>query len=492
MAITFFKTIHSSKQALLDPGIKKTDAPISSSSKSDSLFTRTLSQKLTYAQMELMYDLNIWVKSAIDKKIQTAASVDPVVRYILEDEKTAPTAKQRKRADEIRQLIRKPNTMKISFSNIVKAVLRDSNIYDAGAIEWIRVKNQEKKKIVEMFPVAGETVRLNLNKYGVFKDFNKAYSQVDLDGEEVANFASNELCYMIQHPQSGTPYGKSDLETLAMTVAAELHASDFNFQRFLNEATPKFAVLINGAGIEQGGPIIRRFQRYWENEIKGNPHKPIFLSTDTGEIKLQKTGLTNQEMEYQAYSMWLMSKIATVLNVPPFVMGVIDSSTGKLNSKEQHNVFKRTAVYPQLNTFSWHFNTEVIWADDSYNYDDIYLDWNAIDISDKKELSAIHKDYLQTGVLTINNVLDELGKSRVPWGDKPFVQKQYVPIDLLGNESSPNNDLPPTSKSKGITGLEHVEPSRIKEALTSLLKKREKVLNKFYLIPENVGAKNNA
>ena len=118
------------------------------------------------------------------------------------------------------------------------------------------------------------------------------------------------------------------------------------------------------------------------------------------------------------------------------------------------------------------------------------MDWNSIDIADEKDLSEIHKSYLQTGVYTINNVLDELGRPRVPWGDKPYVQKQYVPIDMLGLFKD-SNFVPGEPAKKMITGLERVEPSVLNEAITNLLKERETYLNKFFMIPRDVGIKNN-
>lgn len=437
---------------------------------------------LSYTEMRSMYELNLWVRACIDKICGTAAAVKPIPKAILEKGHYEPTDEQRKKMDEIRNFIRKPNIMKKPFRNILKSVFNDINVYDAAAIEWVR--DITTKKIVEGYPVSGETIRLNVDDNGIFKSIKDAYRQVDRAGKTIANFNMNEMSYMVMNPRARTPYGLSKLETLVQTVTAELYASDFNLQRFANDATPKVAVLLSGAGMEQGGPLIKRFQTYWNNELKGQPHKPMFLSTETGKIEIENLGMSNEEMQFQQYSVWLATKIAALFDVPLVLLGLMDGSTGKLNSEQQDHAFKRDAIHPLLNTFAWHFNTDVIWADDSYNYDDVYLHWEGIDLVDETLTAKIHETYLRTGVMTINMVLNALGRDGVPWGNQPYMQKQYVPVGYL--EDLANAD---TAK-KVITGTENEDPVRLNDAITKLLKTRERELNRFWLIPENTGVKN--
>ncbi len=473
--ITIFKGL-GKKETFLN-----TRSPYSGSSRDYDAQDKEYVGSLTYSQMSSMYEVNPIVRACIDAIKDKAASVEPIVKAIVPKGRIKPTDGQLKRIEKIQKLIQKPNSQKESFESLMLKVFWDILVYDAGSMEWLR--DLRNKEIVEMFAVDGSTIRLNVGEGGMFITPDIAYRQVDTTEKTVAEFKMEDLCYLVRHPRSRSVYGISSLETLVQTVTAELYASNFNIQRFINDASPKLAVLVSGAGMQQGGEVIRRFQQYWRRELQGQPHKPIFLSTDTGTIDIQRTGLTNEEMQYQQYSQWLLQKIAAIYKVPPFVLGIVDGTTGKLNSKQQDLLFKKSAIFPLLKAFSHMFNREVIWDDVGYNYDDIYMHWEGIDIEDIEALSKIHETYLRTGVYTINMVLNELGFDGVPWGDVPYLQKQYVPIGFNDNTN------PPKETTKLFESL-GIESGELNQAITTLLNKREQQLNKFFMIPSDIGLKN--
>jgi len=229
---------------------------------------------------------------------------------------------------------------------------------------------------------------------------------------------------------------------------------------------------------------------WWESELKGKPHKPILIGSENGGIQFEKIGLTNEDMQFQEYSRWLLSKIMSVFRMQPAVLGVIEVNQGRINASYQETQFKKDALEPLLLMMSNQINTTAIWSATNFGYNDIYLDWEGLDYEDKKIQAQIHEIYLKTGVFTINMVLKQLGMAPVPWGNVPYMFNQFEPISEKGNNEG-DGAVKGLSKefgsefdvvswlSKGLTmggvvptGLERVEKSSVKDAVNKIMSLR--------------------
>ena len=314
--------------------------------------TKRMISRLDYRTMEIMYWANIWVRSCVDKIVKRSAYVNPSIKAMLKNPLDDPTDEQKKRIEGIEDILSVPNSMQQSFETIRKQVFTDLLIWDAGALELVK----DDSGFTSMYAVSGDTIRLDVDKRGIFKDFKQAYFQVD-QGTTVAKFAIDELLYFMQYPRANSVYGLSPLESLRQTVTAELYATDFNIKRFINDATPRYAVMFENLGLGQGGEAMQRIREWWDSELKGNPHKPILVGSEQGDIKFEKIGLTNEDMQFQEYSRWLLSKIMAVYHMQAAVLGVIEVNQGRINAGYQETQFKKDAVKPLLRTFSNQFNT---------------------------------------------------------------------------------------------------------------------------------------
>ena len=103
------------------------------------------------------------------------------------------------------------------------------------------------------------------------------------------------------------------------------------------------------------------------------------------ELKVERIGLQPSEMSFKQYSQWMLEQVMSVFNMQPLVLGMVTPNTGKLNSEQQQEQFERDALLPQLTTFAYHFNSELIWSlpnplmghKGGFGYKDIYLDWGS-------------------------------------------------------------------------------------------------------------------
>lgn len=450
---------------------------------------RVTHEELSFETMEQMYEINVWVRACVDKIVRRAVSVQPKMKSVLRRSNSKPSDAQKGRIETIESFLAIPNKSNQSFDHIRRQLFTDILIWDAAALEM--VNKFDGSSIEEIYAVSGDTIRINADKHGTFKSLKEAYIQKDYNNTKVATFAVDEMLYFMQYPRAKSVYGLSPLESLRQTVTGELYSADFNIQRFINDATPKFAIMFENLGTGMGSDAMQRLKTWWNQELRGKPHKPILIGSENGQIKFEKVGLSNEDMQFQEYSRWLLSKIMAVYHMQAAVLGVIEVNQGRINAQYQEEQFKKDALLPLLSTFSNQFNTNAIWSQKNFGFRDIYLSWEGLDDIDKERQAKIHELYLKHGVFTINMVLNELGYDPVPWGDVPYMFNQLEPIvggisnddegDGTEEDDEFNKWLSNGISDHGVvpTGLEKIEKSEKKEAIAKLMNMRDKFRKKY-------------
>src|SRR5574340_513038 len=182
---------------------------------------------LTFHQMRMMYISNVWVRSIVDKIVERVSDINPIIKPVrqITENFDAPQTElddgTKKNMDLIGEIITRPNSNNESLTNIRKKIARDLLTYDAAAMELVKgVDLSQGKKIVELFAIPGNTIKLNIDKRGVLSDNNDAYVQVDSSLNVVTTWDKDHLLYMMLNPQSDRTYGLSPLESLVQTVTA--------------------------------------------------------------------------------------------------------------------------------------------------------------------------------------------------------------------------------------------------------------------------------
>lgn len=456
---------------------------------------KVLYKGLTFNEMRLMYVGNVWVRVCVDRTTNRIVGIEPVVKIIGGTQgKVSDEAKRHQ--EEIEDFIANPNATTESFDAIRQRVTKDSLIYGAGAMEVVKASNADgtKKTPVELYSVPSQTIKLNVDERGIFKSLGEGYHQVDEGGKVVAKFPQDELVYLNAYPESGRIYPLSPLESLRQTVTAELYAAQYNLEFFANDATPRFAVMFSGLPSGTVGDAMTRLRQWWDHELKGQPHRPLLLGTAGGQVQFAKVAHTQNEMQFQEYSRILMLKIAGLYGVPPFIIGVVEATTGKLNSQQQEEQFKKDAMTPHLRLFKHHFNQEVVWPELGFGYQDVYLDWKAFLQKDEKELAEINEIYWRIGALTINMIREQLGLKRMDaeWADTPFISTDYIPIDLAA-DLAVGGQVPAAAKMlthkavQSLPGLAGIEEGDVEHSIVGYLSQRDSMLNKLFIQPGGLG-----
>ena len=439
---------------------------------------------LTYSQMYNMYKYNVWVRACVDRIKTRVVDIKPKVKAIFKvNETKSISSKTRARMDKIENLLDNPNKEKESFESLRKKYLTDLLIYDAAALELLKetVPNEVNGfNVSEIFSLPGYQIRHNVGNKG-YKDLTNAYYQVDDDNHKGAYWGINDLMYFMLNPQSSNYYGLSPLESLNQTVTAELYSSQHNLDFFANDATPRIAITFDNLGIGQSQAAMKRVKDWWNRELQGKPHSPIIMGTDSGTVKITPVKIPNRDMEFQAYSEWLLMKIMAVYYMQPFILGIIMGTTGKLNSEQQAEQFNIDAVRPQLNLFDSQWNREIIWSPAAFNYDDVYIGWD-FDTRDQDKIARTNEIYLRSGQVTINEVRRQAGADPVPWGDVPYMQNNVSPFGV-GQGLEPGTYKPIGTKPTGKvpTGLENLPQGQQKSLYWKALEEKRKALDIFIM-----------
>ncbi|MFX0084297.1 MAG: phage portal protein [Candidatus Hodarchaeota archaeon] len=400
---------------------------------------------LTYAEMQEYYEKDEWIRACVDEIVKNTVKVRPYIAA--KDEEGEPSEETKKHMEEIEALLSNPNEKDESFESIRRKVLTDILKFDAGAVEIVY---DTAGKPAELYDLPGHLIRLNVDKHGCFDKPDEAYAQLPINtlgsGKEIVYFKQKEVIYFIANPQSGSVYGLSPLESLVNSVEADLNASEYNASFFENNAEPSGIVQVGGLS----KAALKRFKTYWKQQFKGpkKAHKILALNAKT--IDFKKISESQKDMQFMEYQKWLLQKILSVYKVKPFVLGIIDETTGKLNSAEQWNAFKEAAIDPLLSLESYLYTTKLIQA--GFGYDDVELRFEEQDIRDEKQTAEIVEKLVKSGVLTINEARRiYYGLDKVDYGDSPFLLKaqsaapiaEEKPIEKVEEkqEEKPSEDL---------------------------------------------------
>jgi len=479
----------------------------------DSYAQKLAARGLSFEEMEMIYVANVWVRSAVDRIVERVSGVQPLIKPLglkIEDYQDGKVPDSVKRdMDAIGELIIRPNDNNETFTDIRKKYSRDLLKFDASAIEIVTDMdiNRSKNK-ARLYNVSGDQVKVNVDNNGMIKN----YKQVKRNMQVVATWSKSEMIYGMLNPQSNKVYGLSPAESLIQTVTAELYASQYQLDFYYNNATPRFAVMMEGLGIGQGSTAMNRFRKWWDDELRGNPHRPIILGTENGKISFQQVGLSNQDMEFQQYSIWLLNKICSVYKIMPSLIVSLPSLQNKGEYKDMNDQFNLEAIKPHLSLFAEQVNQQIIFSEDVMGIKSAYLDFDLV-IGDKKEQAEIHERYARMGVLTINDIRTRgLGLAPVPWGNVPYLQNNLAPFGagkngqvLPGNLDEANQQLndgisvddisnvPNTSiaskkiieqylsKTNKPIGWENLEVNERLFIVEKLLKEKEDWLSKVYI-----------
>ena len=301
--------------------------------------------KLTAYQLRSWAKHSEWVRGAITIRRSQVASADwQVVPY----DKTKAYSKRLQK--ELQDFFSSPNPKDDSFRTLIEPIIEDLLVLDAGCIEKER---NLMGGLVALWPVDGATMRVNALWDGSNPDEARYFWYPD--HQERARFKSNEFIYMMANGTSYSPVGMSPIETLALTIEAELYGHEYNARQVRGAAPDGVLNLGEGFSAQQ----VREFRAQFQNEVAGGEGAIGFIggTKDPGWIEFRKS---NRDMQFLEWQVYLVRKIAVVMGLSPQDLGVtfdVNRSTAEI----QLQVSEDRGLRPLMSLIQDYLTEEVVW-----------------------------------------------------------------------------------------------------------------------------------
>lgn len=285
-----------------------------------------------------------WIRGAINiRRSQVSAADWDIVPF----DQTRPYSKRQQQL--IRNLIRTPNPANDSFRTFIEPIIEDIIVLDAGCVEKVRSLDGQ---IRELWPVDGANVRVNALWDG--DPGEERYFWYPGSSEPQASWLNRDFVYMMANRRNDSVIGYSPLETLRLTIEAELDAHEYN-RRQVRGAAPD-GVFDLGEGMTRDQVL--SFRAFFENEVAGRGAIGFIGGTKGAQwIDVRKSNRDQQFLEWQIY---LVRKIAVVLGLTPQDLGVtydVNKSTGET----QLQISEDRGLRPLMSLIQEYITEEIVW-----------------------------------------------------------------------------------------------------------------------------------
>lgn len=284
-----------------------------------------------------------WIRGAINiRKSQVSSAEWDIVPF---DQTKKVPARVR---DRVKELLRTPNPANDSFRTFIEPIIEDMITLDAGTIEKVRTP---MGGLSELWPVDAATVRVNMFWDG---DPDEPRYFWWPDNKERAQFKTEDFVYMMANRRTDSPVGLPPLETLKLTIEAELAAHEYN-RRQVAAAAPD-GIMNLGEGFTEQQTIA--FRNFFESEVAGRGALGFIGGTkDPGFIKFRDS---NRDMQFLEWQIYLVRKIAVVLGLTPQDLGVT-FDVNRSTSETQIQISEDRGLRPLMSLVQEYITEEIVW-----------------------------------------------------------------------------------------------------------------------------------
>tara|TARA_Y100000034_G_scaffold135536_1_gene207878 strand:- start:27994 stop:29448 length:1455 start_codon:yes stop_codon:yes gene_type:complete len=381
-----------------------------------------------------------------------------------------PNAKVRestkKRMKIVDDFMSDPNPTDEGIINIRKKTLVDLLVLGRAALEESFFLESSE---MGLLPTGDIGALYNLPSKTIYKVTDKRgnpdskfpYVQM-FQGKVTAKFRQREIIWMELRPLSHKLYGGGPIDKFSESVLDLLALERHNRKSAQNDNIPSGILTIVNAGAKQ----IKSLKDYFKMLAKGKMSVSKMAVTNRS-TEWTKMSDTNVDMQYIENLKWLFQKGMIVYHLQPFILGLLDISTGKSSAQAQVQAFKDYCLQPIAELESYHYTQGI--CKNGFGFNDVILTHPSIENVDRVTQSAINRTDVQQGLRTINEVRAEMGLSAVAWGNKPFSMLPGATAAGQNSGDSVQDPQNPTEQSK-----DYVLGARIEQKLFDIMEEIKK------------------
>lgn len=209
--------------------------------------------------------------------------------------------------------------------------------------------------------------------------------------------------------------GFSPVAPLRLTADMGWDALRYNRNTFRNGAIPDYILL---ADQELTDTQAQEFYRRWEDRFQGpdRPHRPAIVSSVRD---IRPLAFNQREMEFIEGLRWTVKDVSKVYGVPETMLAELQHAT-LANMEALERWFWRSTTIPEATMLADRITSSLLPKLGFPDYQ-VEFDFGGIEALSEGEDQRLKREaeYLDRGVLTINEIRRSRGLEDVPWGNEP-------------------------------------------------------------------------
>lgn len=367
---------------------------------------------------------NIVGREGIDKKVK---NIDP-------------------RVLELEAFFRRPDGTN-TWNDWLRILVEDMLVIDAATI-YPRKTLGGSAHSMEI--IDGATIKLLINDDGRTPLPPDAAYQQNIKGMAASNYTVDELIYRPRNKRSWKMYGYSPVEQVLMTVNIALRRQVSQLQYYTEGNIPEaFASVPEEWTPDQ----IREMQTIWDSMIEGQQASKRKMKFIPGGVEVKQTReATIKDM----FDEWLARIICFAFSISPQALIQMMNRATAETAQEQA---MQEGLAP-LQTWVKDIIDYII--EHHFGHADLVFQWADERELDPKTQSEVHKNYIEAGVLDIDEVREQLGLDPRNAKPAPIAGTPSVPSDetALPSEGSAT-DQPATGVAGSQTAAAEGVPAPI-------------------------------
>ena len=253
--------------------------------------------------------------------------------------------------------------------------------------------------------------------------------------EEVTYPEEDMIYFRTPHPENPyLPY--SPAKAIADTIDIDRYLREYQRKFFVNDARADFALITTE-------PISREEAReildLWREKHRGlkKAYEPAILS---GGLDIKKLSVDNKDFQFNLLAEWVKDCILAAYGVPEGKVGLV-KNVNKSSSLAIDTTFNSESIKPRLDAFDSFLNHKLL---PMYkNTQNMFIKHDNPIPRDMEFESRDRKMRVLTGISTINEIREEMGKPPVPWGDRPWNLKEEIADGPGSGNTERNNPSAP-------------------------------------------------
>ena len=297
-------------------------------------------------------------------------------------------------AEDLIKFFKRPDGV-TGWDEWMRAVLEDVLVIDAPCLYPRRTLGGD---MYGFEPVDGATIKLVVDQRGrVPLAPNPAYTQ-QIKGMTATHYTCDELIYKPRNPRTHKLYGMSPVEQVIITVNIAIRRCLHQLAYYEDGTVPDALV---GVPSDWNTDAVREFQLYFDDLLK-DPNERRKMRFVPGEIA-KNFHETKQPPLKDLYDEWLARVVCYAFSIEatPFVAQV-NRAVADTNREQSTS----EGLVPLK---KWFKNLMDDMIEKYMLQPDYEFEWEEEKEINKLDQSTVHKNYVDMGVLEINEVRDELG-----------------------------------------------------------------------------------